>query len=134
MLKSMQFDETAPQSTKEQAAAEGDYEVLYIIAPHSTQHCYQLPLRIIPPTNIRIISIQNFAIISIYNVIFISLKDAAISSALSLCSRTLYVSFVILDALYHQDSHSICIFFTCVTGILGAVGRRQGDESTCQSV
>ena len=31
----MQFDETAPQSTKEQAAAEGDYEVLYFIAPHS---------------------------------------------------------------------------------------------------
>jgi hypothetical protein len=27
LLKSMQYDETAPQSNKEQAAAEGDYEV-----------------------------------------------------------------------------------------------------------
>jgi hypothetical protein len=32
LLKSMQFDESAPQTNKEQAAAEGDYEVRHTIA------------------------------------------------------------------------------------------------------
>ena len=37
----MQFDETAPQSTKEQAAAEGDYEVLYFISLSLSEHQLQ---------------------------------------------------------------------------------------------